>query len=587
MVISLWFEIRVDFTCRVNYNGNLIRKGINMPKYYLKYFSFFGFLILLNGCIDRNQPQFFPKLDRITERQIHSDLFVLASEEMEGREAGLTGAGLAADYITHELNKINVQSMNRHDQNGGYYQNFQIIGADLSDISSDLTIQQGKYKIKAEYREDYFYFYNSPKKISINAEIVFAGYAINAPEYQYNDFENLDLKDKIVVAYYGEPLQDDTLQFFNGKHRTKYMMPDWKADEVAKRGGSILVLMPNQENENSYSKFLQRHLQPNNKKPFVLIDDQSVPVVYLSVKFAQKVFGDWLKENFILERKRLLNWLHDNQKNHFRWQETNLLNQTWEVNIDYNNPDVRECQNLIALYPGQNSQLKNEYILVGSHYDHEGVQDGKIYLGADDNASGVSATLNITRAFSELTGHERPSRSIIFAFWDAEEKGTLGSKYFVDHSVVPFQNIKEVFNMDMIGRDASFNFVALHQPIKDENAENKVMIFYSAQAPALKDIAIQSNKNIDLTILYDPNVFFTSGSDHMVFHSHHIPIIYYFTGFHTDYTSIGDTPDKINYSKLTRISRHIANFIYTLANSDEIPGFDKRILSAPEGDFRM
>jgi hypothetical protein len=558
-----------------------------MLKYCLKYFSIFSFLLLLTVCTDKNQPQYFPNLDSITEAQIKSDLYALASEEMQGREAGLTGAGLAADYITHELNKINVQSMNSHRQNGGYYQSFQIIGADLGDVSSQLTIQKGKYKIKAKYRDDYFYFYNSPQKVSVNSEIVFTGYAINAPEYQYNDFNNLDLQDKIVVAYYGEPLQDDTLQFFNGKHQTKYMLPDWKADEVAKHGGRILVLIPNPENEKSYNMFLQRRLKSNNKKPFVLIDEKSVPVIYLSVKFAQEVFGNWLKENFNSEKKRLLDWLQHTQENQFQWQEINPLNQTWKVNIEYNNPEVRECQTLIALYPGQSSQLKNEYILVGSHYDHEGVQEGKIYLGADDNASGVSATLNVARAFAQLTGHERPNRSIIFAFWDAEEKGTLGTKYFIKHSVVPLQNIKAVFNMDMIGRDASFNFAALRQSIKDENAENKVMIFYSAQAPALKDIAIQSNKNIDLTILYDPNVFFTSGSDHMVFHSHHIPIIYYFTGFHTDYTSIGDTPEKINYSKLTRISRHIANFVYTLANSNEIPDFNRNILSAPEGDFRM
>lgn len=558
-----------------------------MLKYYLKYFFIFSFLILLIECTDRNQPQYFPNLDSITEAQIKSDLYALASEEMQGREAGLTGAGLAADYLTHELNKINVQSVNNHKENGRYYQNFQIIGTGLNNVSSGLTIQKGNYKIKAKYWDDYFYFYNSPQKVSINAEIIFAGYAINAPEYQYNDFNNLDIQDRIVVAYYGEPLQDDTLQFFNGKHRTKYMLPDWKADEVAKRGGRILVLIPNPENEKSYNMFLQRRLKSNNKNPFVLVDEESVPVIYLSVKFAQNVFGNWLKENFVSEKKRLLDWLQYPQENQFRWQEINSLNQTWKINVNYNNPEVRECQNLTAIYPGQSSQLKNEYILVGSHYDHEGVKEGKIFLGADDNASGVSATLNVARAFAKLTGHERPKRSIIFAFWDAEEKGTLGAKYFIEHSVVPLQNIKAVFNMDMIGRDASFNFAALRQPIKDENAENKVMIFYSAQAPSLKDIAVQSNKNIDLTILYDPNVFFTSGSDHMVFHSHYIPVIYYFTGFHTDYTSIGDTPEKINYNKLTRISRHIANFVYTLANSSEIPEFNRSILSAPEGDFRM
>jgi hypothetical protein len=98
-------------------------------------------------------------------------------------------------------------------------------------------------------------------------------------------------------------------------------------------------------------------------------------------------------------------------------------------------------------------------------------------------------------------------------------------------------------------------------------------------------MAEKANQNIDLNLLFDPNVFFTSGSDHVNFHSQKIPVVYYFTGFHTEYTSINDTPDKINYGKLTKITRHIAAFAYLLADSDRIPVYKKEILTAPEGDF--
>jgi Zn-dependent M28 family amino/carboxypeptidase len=176
-------------------------------------------------------------------------------------------------------------------------------------------------------------------------------------------------------------------------------------------------------------------------------------------------------------------------------------------------------------------------------------------------------------------------RNLVFAFWDAEEKGTLGTQYFVEHPLIPLEKIKVVFNMDMIGRDASFNFAALRQPISEEGAENKVMLFYSAQAPVLKDIAAEANRAINLHLLFDPNVFFTSGSDHVNFHSRKVPVVFYFTGFHTDYTSANDTADKINFKKLTRITQHIANFSYRLANAETIPEFDSRILTAPEVDF--
>jgi len=224
-------------------------------------------------------------------------------------------------------------------------------------------------------------------------------------------------------------------------------------------------------------------------------------------------------------------------------------------------------------------------VLVGAHYDHEGVKEGKLFPGADDNASGVTANLQVAIAYAKNQKKLDLKRNLIFAFWDAEEKGTLGTQYFVEHPPVPLEHLKVVFNMDMIGRDASFNFAALRQPIKDEGAENKAMIFYSAQAPFLQDYANDANQTLQLQLLYDPNVFFTSGSDHVNFHSHRVPVVYYFTGFHTDYTSVNDTADKINFTKLTRISRHIANFSYLLVNAEVLPEFDIRILSAPEGDF--
>jgi Zn-dependent M28 family amino/carboxypeptidase len=224
-------------------------------------------------------------------------------------------------------------------------------------------------------------------------------------------------------------------------------------------------------------------------------------------------------------------------------------------------------------------------VLVGAHYDHEGIKNGEIFPGADDNGSGTVANLQVASAFAALSNAELADYHVIFAFWDAEEKGTLGTRYFVEHPPLPLTQIKTVLNMDMIGRDASFKFAALRQPVIDENAENQVMLFYSAQSPQLKKLALDVNSTTKLDLKFDPNVYFTSGSDHRSFHAREIPIVWYFTGFHTDYTSPRDTADKINFEKLTRITRHIANFSYKLANSESLPVFDKSILYTPEGDF--
>ncbi len=569
--------------------AHLRKEEHNMRTNIFKFVFFSCVIMLFSNCSKEIKWHYFPKLDLITEGQIKNDLIYLASEEMQGREAGLAGAKLAADFLKGELNKLDLDTLINDDGNNlnDFSQNFRILGTDLENVQSALTIDRDGEEIKAKYWEDYFYFFNSPQQVDVMGEIVFAGFAIFSPEYYYNDFKDLDLQDKIVVAYYGEPLQNDTLLFFNGKHQTKYMMSDWKAQEVAKRGGKALILIPNPENEDSYERFLKRRIQSSRKTPFVLDTEKSVPVLYLSNSFTKRIFSNFINKNFSSETEKLRIWLEKNNRDFFSWKGTNLDKLTWSVRISYDDPEVRNCQNLVALYSGNHPQLKDEFILIGSHYDHEGMRNGEVFLGADDNASGVSANLNIARAFAELTDKEKPARSVIFAFWDAEEKGTLGTKYFTDHSPFPLDRIKVVFNMDMIGRDASFNFAALRKPMIDENAENKVMIFYSAQSPELKELAKKSNFSINLHLLYDPNVFFTSGSDHVVFHSRHIPIVFYFTGFHTDYTSLNDTPEKINFTKLTKITRHIANFVYHLSMTEQSPGFNKKILSAPEGDFRM
>lgn len=532
----------------------------------------------------------FPEFNSINPKSVENIVRDLSSEEMQGRDAGLPSGKHAGDYLLKKLEPLNLKQLTSiaYSVPGyPYTQKFTILGINLQNIESSLKITSEEESFKLILGEDYFYFANSPQQINLTTDVIFSGYAIDAPEYHYNDFTGLDLNNKIVMAYYGEPMEKDSSEFFNGKHQTSYLMADKKAQAVAERGGRALLLIPTPENQSKYDRMLARKMGRKKKTQFMLAGETGVPVIYLSSQFTKSWFGEEFEKSFKNEQDKLRKWLNDQEKGIFSWHLDSQNSSKVQLNIKYRDSEKRECRNIIAVLPGTDPQLKGEYILVGSHYDHEGISDGKIYFGADDNASGVSANLNVAQAFSELQNEMSHKRSIIFAFWDAEEKGMLGSKYFVTHPLIPLENLKCVFNMDMIGRDASFNFAALRRPIVDEDAENKVMIFYSAQVPVLRDLALKSNDDLNLHLLYDPNVFFTSGSDHVNFHSKKIPVLYYFTGFHTDYTSPGDTADKINFKKLARITKHIANFVYILSNMDKMPEFDESILTAPEGDFRM
>jgi hypothetical protein len=360
-------------------------------------------------------------------------------------------------------------------------------------------------------------------------------------------------------------------------------MENWKAREVARRGGRALILIPTPENSEKYGRYLKRKKMRDATKAFILRDNDEIPVIYLSTTASDSLFGEWVDRFFQSEYDRIRSMLQNDDNTTITWNSPDLPSQKIKLSINYQNEEIRDCRNILAISPG--TEITDEYILVGAHYDHEGIKDGQVLAGADDNASGVIANLYAAKSFSMFKDNQHPKRSVIFAFWDAEEKGTLGSYYFTRYSPVKTNQIKAVINMDMIGRDASFNFMALRKPMQDDGAENKVMLFYSAQSPGLQKSAELVNQNINLHLLFDPNVFFTSGSDHVNFHSLGIPVVYYFTGFHTDYTSIKDTADKINFSKLTRITRHIANFAYLLADRETIPYFNSEILTAPEGDF--
>lgn len=219
--------------------------------------------------------------------------------------------------------------------------------------------------------------------------------------------------------------------------------------------------------------------------------------------------------------------------------------------------EVHECialNNVLGVIPGKNTQ---EYVIVGAHYDHIGMDPmlsgDRIYNGADDNASGVSAVLQIARAF--LATGVQPERNVIFAFWDGEEKGLLGSAYFVQSC--PFlPQIKGYLNFDMIGRNTN------------EAKPKHVVYFYTEAHPVFGDWLKQDIEkyNLGLEPDYRPWDKPVGGSDNGSFAKKEIPIIWYHTDGHPDYHMPSDEADKINWSKLVDITKASFLNMWRLAN---------------------
>jgi hypothetical protein len=213
-----------------------------------------------------------------------------------------------------------------------------------------------------------------------------------------------------------------------------------------------------------------------------------------------------------------------------------------------------QMNNVLAYIPGKRS---DEYVIVGAHFDHLGVDetlaDDKIYNGADDNASGVSAVLQIARAFA-LSG-EKPLRNVIFAFWDGEEKGLLGSKHFVQHC--PFlKQIKGYLNFDMIGRNN-----------KPEQPQH-VVYFYTAAHPAFGEWLKQDITRYGLQLQpdYRPWDNPVGGSDNASFARSGIPVIWYHTDGHPDYHQPSDHAALLNWEKVVEITKASFLNVWNLAN---------------------
>lgn len=232
---------------------------------------------------------------------------------------------------------------------------------------------------------------------------------------------------------------------------------------------------------------------------------------------------------------------------------------------------LKDSENVVAFIKG--SEKPDEIVVISAHLDHEGVKNGEIYNGADDDGSGTVAILEIAEAFKKAADAGKgPKRSILFLHVTGEEKGLLGSKFYTENPIFPLANTVTNLNIDMVGR------------VDDRHKGNPNYVYLIGAdklSTELHNISEAMNKkytNIDLDYKYndenDPNRFYYR-SDHYNFAKHNIPIIFYFNGTHADYHQPTDTPDKINYEMLENRARLVFHTAWEVANRENRIVVDK------------
>jgi hypothetical protein len=203
--------------------------------------------------------------------------------------------------------------------------------------------------------------------------------------------------------------------------------------------------------------------------------------------------------------------------------------------------------NVVGMLPGSDPTLKEQYIGVGAHLDHEGVRNGVVYPGADDDASGSTAMLMVAKALAE--NPTKPKRTVVFMAFCAEEMGLIGSRYYTENPLIPLEKMVCLLQMDMVGRNEE---TETDKP--EDNVDTIHLVGSKRISTELHTITIDMNKHIGFTFEYDEEGVYER-SDHANFARKGVPITFLFSGFHPDYHRPTDTADKINFDKIVSAAR--------------------------------
>ena len=476
--------------------------------------------------------------ETITAEDLKTALYIYAGDDFEGRETGKEGERMAIEFIKSHYIEDGIPAAK---SDGNYFQDVPLVVMATPDVTLNVNG-------KSFTNIDDYVSVSSAKDGTLNTkDIIFAGFGIE--DENYSNYEGLDVKGKVVIIRSGEPKDSEGNFVISGTDKSSKWSNMRQAfaakQEVAKSKGAKALLFYYPE---VYAMAANRFGRSTGR---MNLADGAEEMIYMLINTD-------LAKAFVSD-------IETNEKS---------MSIKSDVAITYkNNSEKVDSKNVAAIIRG--SEKPNEYIILSAHLDHEGIKDGKVYNGADDDGSGTVAVLEIAEAFAKAKREGNgPKRSIVFLNVTGEEKGLLGSKHYTDNDpIFPLADTVADLNIDMIGRT---------DPKREKKNRNYVYLIGSDKlSKELHDISEAMNTkymNIDLDYTFndenDPNRYYYR-SDHYNFAKNNIPVIFYFNGTHDDYHQPGDTPDKIEYDLLENRTRLVFYTAWELANRDARITVDK------------
>jgi len=512
----------------------------------------------------------FGNVDAVTAKQLKEYLTFIASDELEGRDTPSRGLDIAAMYIAQHLASWGLKPAG---DNGSYFQKVPLTLEKV--VARDTRLEMGGQSF--EYGKD---FLTSLSAASIkDTPIVFAGYGWVIKSKNINAYQGIDVKDKIVVVVNSLP-KGVTFNDLKGPVGGDWMSPPFYAQS---NGAKAIINLPTFGNlinweANRWTQSEKGAVSFGTQAPLI-----KIPMITVSPRLLSAIFtGEKASATTIFNKTQTLDE-----------QAVFDLKAEKKMSIDVGvKKEAIHTQNVVGILEGSDPVLKNEYVAIGAHYDHVGMNPfaagpDKIWNGADDDGSGTVSVLNIAQAFA--TGAKRPKRSMLFIWHAGEEKGLWGSEYYTNNPTVPINSIITGLNVDMIGRyqapgeENHPQNKRLPKPHEVFTIGNKMM---STELGQIADDVNASFLKLNFNSQYDgpdhPDQFFYR-SDHFNYAKKGIPIIFFMDGDHADYHQPSDSVEKINFEQMEKVARTIMAIGWTLANGAKRPTVDKPLPASVTG----
>ena len=475
----------------------------------------------------------------------------LASEKLEGREAGSQGERFAAEYLTAQLTRIGARPLaGRSDM----FMPFEFTGGSR-DGGSQVTVTGRTFSAPADIRALSF-----SDDGDVTGSVVFAGYGLIVPESQnfaYDSYAGIDVKDKIVLVlrYFPEDADQQTRAIL-----ARYSDLRYKAMAARQRGARALLVVTGPRSPNA------GELVPMTFD--TALAGSGIPAASISGAVADALFAT-VKP--LREAQEAL----DSGNPHVAGFDLPGVSLALKASV------VRErhtARNIVAYLPATAPApaADKSWIAIGAHYDHLGRGDkgnslasteqaSAIHYGADDNASGTAAVLAIAESLAKSSQPRR--RHVLIGLWSAEEIGLVGSNAFVTQPPVPVDQIAAYFNFDMVGRMQN----------------NRLVVQATGTSPVWGRLLERANIAAGFDLVVQPDPY--QPTDVTNFNQVGVPSLAFFTGSHTDYHKPSDTADKINYEDLNRIVEMASSLVRNVADTDEAPQFTKVEQPASRGSL--